>query len=409
MKKYFFFAVAALVAIAACTKVETAETPARRVSFNVGSYKAGTKADPSSKHALQGETESFSSKAFLHADAGSGMTVQNMFGASGETVTYNSSVPEWAPANEYFWPKASKSYVNFVSWYTKNAKAQFDATAVTELSMDWGTASAPVSIDSTDNILFADLAYNFKNNNNPATYTAVSGVTEGVPTLFHHALAKLAFNVKLKTATQSTKTIWDVEITEATLTVANNGYLALSIPAADTAGKSAATLPWKVESGTVAATSDTVGWKRPTSGSTNETIVEVGNGSGTAAFDTLKFTNFAPQTSSDLESDPQVFLAERTVMPQDLGSNVQFSLKFKISLFHANAGAKVGDAYSQEIVEIPVTDLKTLVPSIDNWKMNSKYIYNVTIDPVGKKVLFDPAVVDWAEVSSADTQIYPQP
>ena len=405
MKKFFFFAAAALVALAACSKVETVEIPARKIGFNVGTYKAGTKADPASKHALQGETESFSSKAFLHADAGSGMTVQDMFGTTGETVSFTAGTPNvWEPANEYFWPKAASSYINFVSWYSKNAKAQFSAAGVTEIAMDWGTTSSPVVIDSTDNILFADLAYNLKDNK--TDFISTSGVSEGVPTLFHHALARLQFNMKLKTETISTKTVWDVAIQEATLTVGNNGYLALAIPTADTTGKTATTIPWKV--GGVAATSDIVGWARPAS-PTNETIVEVGKGSGTEALAKLTFEGFAPKSSSDTATAPQVFLEERTVMPQTLGSTVQFSLKFKISLFHGNNGAKVGNAYSEEIVEIPATNLSTLVSSITDWKMNTKYIYNVTIDPVGKKVLFDPAVVDWAEVATADTQIYPRP
>ncbi|MCR5276481.1 MAG: fimbrillin family protein [Bacteroidales bacterium] len=407
MKKFFFFAAAALVALAACSKVDTVETPARKIGFNVGTYKAGTKADPSTKHALQGETNSFSSKAFLHADAGSGMTVQNMFGTTGETVSFTAGTPNvWEPSNEYFWPKAASSYINFVSWYSKNTKSQFSAANVTEISMDWGTNASPVTIDSTDNILFADLAYNLKENKKD--FITTSGVAEGVPTLFHHALAKLQFNMKLKTSTVSTKTIWDVAIQEATLTIANNGYLALAIPVADTANKTKTTIPWKV--GNDAATSDIVGWARPSTGSTNETLVET---SSTAANTTktlakLSFETFAPKSLSDTATTAQVFLAERTVMPQTLGSNVQFSLKFKISLFHGNNGAKVGDAYSEEIVEIPVTNLTTLVPSITDWKMNTKYIYNVTIDPVGKKVLFDPAVVDWAEVASTDTQIYSQ-
>ena len=408
MKKFFFFAAAALVALAACSKVETVEAPARKVSFNVGTYKAGTKADPSTKHALQGETNSFSSKAFLHADAGSGMTVQDMFVTTGETVSFTAGTPNvWEPANEYFWPKAEKSYINFVSWYSKNTKSQFSAANVTELTMDWGTNASPVTIDSTDNILFADLAYNLKENKKD--FITTSGVAEGVPTLFHHALAKLQFNMKLKTQTTSTKTIWDVAIQEATLTVGNNGYLALAIPAADTNGQRATTIPWKV--GGTAATSEIVGWARPSTGATNETITEVGHGSGTEGLVKLTFETFAPKSLSDTATAPQVFLAERTVMPQTLGSNVQFSLKFKISLFHDsnNDGTKDGAAYSEEIVEIPATDLTTLVSSITDWKMNTKYIYNVTIDPVGKKVLFDPAVVDWAEVYTPDTQIYPQP
>ncbi len=404
MKKFFLLAAAALVALTACTKMEVAnDAPARKISFNVGTFKAQTKADPSTMHALQGETTSFSSKAWLHANGAA--TGTDFFGA-GETISYDSSVPEWAPANEYFWPKAAESYINFVSWFATNSK---NPTTVTETSLQWGTTSAPVTIAKDDNILFADEAWKFSSNNNPATYTAVSSVAEGVPTLFHHALAKLQFNMKLKTVTKSEKSIWDVEIQTASLKIGNNGYLDLVNADPSTA---ATTVAWKV--GTAAATSDIVGWSRPST-ATLETIVETSSTASdvTKDFAKLSFENFAPKTLTDgkFESASQVFLAERTVLPQTLGETVKFAMTFKISIFHDadNDGNKDGAAYSEEIVTISETNLASLVSAITSWNMNTKVVYNVTIDPVGKKVLFDPAVVDWAENTSVDTQIYPQP
>ena len=404
MKKIFLLAAAALVALTACSKMEVAnDTPARKISFNVGTFKAQTKADPDTKKALQGETNSFSSLAWLHAN---GAATGTAFFGTGETITYNENVPEWAPSTEYFWPKSADSYINFVSWFATNSMAPSTAT---ETALNWGTASAPVTITKSDNILFADEAWRFSSNNNPATHTAVSGVAEGVPTLFHHALAKLQFNMKLKTTTQSTKSIWDVEIQTASLKIGNNGYLALTN--ADP-GTNNTTTAWKV--GTDAATSEIVGWARPSTESL-ETIVETSSSAEnvTKDFAKLKFETFAPKTLSDgkFESGSQTFLAERTVMPQTLGTTVKFAMTFKISIFHDadENGTKDGDAYSEEIVTISETNLATLVSSISAWNMNTKVIYNVTIDPVGKKVLFDPAVVDWATNSSIDTQIYPQP
>ena len=404
MKKFFFFAAAALVALAACSKVETIETPARKIGFNVGTYKAGTKADPATKHALQDETNSFSSKAWLHANGAAAGT--DFFG-TGETVSFTAGTPNvWEPSNEYFWPKAADSYINFVSWFATNSK---NPTTVSETALQWGTSAAPVTIAKDDNFLFADEAWRFSSNNNPATYTAVSGVSEGVPTLFHHALAKVQFNVKLKTTTQSTKTIWDVAIQTASLKIGKDGYLALTNADPSTA---ATTVAWKV--GSAAATSDIVGWARPSS-PTLETIVETSSTASdvTKDFAKLTFENFAPKTLTDgkYESAAQEFLAERTVLPQTLGTTVKFAMTFKISLFHDsnNDGNKDGAAYSEEIVTLTEENLATLVNTITAWNMNTKYVYNVTIDPVGKKVLFDPAVVDWATVTSVDTEIYPRP
>ncbi len=409
MKKYFVFAAAALVALAACSKVETDETPAKKISFNATTYVAQTKADPTTHHSLY-TTEgvsAFQSKAFLFADSdGDGdLDAQNMFGTAGETVTYSTTNHEWVPANEYFWPKAANSYINFVSWYSKNAKSQLVPAEITTAAMNWGTNSAPVTIVSDDNILFADVAWRFKDNVREDPTYGYDSVTEGVPTLFHHALAKLSFDMKLKTTTASTKTIWDVEIQEADLIIANNGYLPL-VNAAPS-GTASATSAWKV--GSDAATSGIVGW---TAGSSTETISEGSSATAsTTAFGKLLFENFAPKTLTDrkYESTSQVFLAERTVMPQTLGSTVKFMLKFKIKLFHDtnNDGTKDGAAYSEEVITITEQNLTALVSAPTSWNMNTKVKYTITIDPVGKIVKFDPAVVDWAENTAAETQVYP--
>ena len=419
MKKYFVFAAAALVALAACSKVETDETPAKKISFNAALYTAQTKADPGTNHSLNeavadgGEgVTAFKSKAFLHADAGSGMTTQHMFGTTGETISYNSGVPEWAPANEYFWPKAASSYINFVSWYTTNDDFITPAN-VSETQMDWGTSGSPITITGTDNILFANEALGYKDNTNNGTTYANDAVTSGVPTLFHHALAKIAFNVLVKTANTSTGTIWDVDVQSATLKVGNNGYLALINNAPAQSGTITQSLsPWKVgtdyATGTE-ATSAIVGWARPASGATTENVA------GTV----LNFTNFAPYDNDHKASASQVLIAERTVMPQFIGeagtpSNtygaVTFTITFKLSLFHANAShQKNGSAFSEEVITISETNLFDLVSTIGNWCMNTKYVYNITIDPVGNKITFDPAVVDWYVPTATERQVYPTP
>ena len=404
MKKYFILAAAALTVFAACTKVEVAETPAKKISFNATTYTAQTKADPGTTSSLYSEgVSAFNSKAFLHANGAAEGT--DFFGATGDTVRYIAGTPAvWEPILEYFWPKASDSYINFVSWYTKNAKAQLSASDITETAMNWGDTDHPVTIVANDNILFADEAWRFKDNVNPGTYR-YDDVAEGVPTLFHHALAKLAFNVKLSTTTQSTKTIWDVDIQTASLKIGNNGYLALTNEAP--AGTNAAISAWKV--GGSAATSEIVGWARPSS-PTLEQIVETTSEASdvTKSFVKCSFEGFAPKTDATKTTTSQVFLEERTVMPQTLGSTVKFAMTFTIKLYHDsdNDGAKDGAAYSEETITIAEQDLTDLVATPAAWNMNTKVTYNITIDPVGKKVLFDPAVVDWATVNTDDTQIY---
>ena len=152
MKKYFIFAVAAMAAMAACSKVETTDnTPGRKIAFEVANYAGQTKAaeDPAS---VLAETDNFKSKAWLHANGEA--TGTNFFGTAAdsyvETVTYNGS-NAWEPALEYFWPKGTGSYINFVSWFATNSKAP---STVSETVMEWGTSAAPMTIVTDDNIKY---------------------------------------------------------------------------------------------------------------------------------------------------------------------------------------------------------------------------------------------------------------
>ena len=415
MKKNLIIVAAAVLAFAACSKVDTLDNT-KKISFEVANYVTQTKAaeDP----VALTETDSFQSKAWLHANGAE--TGTNFFGSSSnsytETVTYNGT-DAWNPTLEYFWPKGAGSYINFVSWYATNSKTPSN---ISEVTMDWGTSASPLTIVADDNILVADEAWRYSDNvrNNP-TY-GYRSVTEGVPTLFHHALAKVAFNLCLKTKTASDKTIWDVKIKEVTLKVGNNGYLPLVNEAYKVNNAPATgTQPWKIGStystGS-ALTSANVGWSRPASGATLETIVEKEKNANdvTKAFEKPELT-LAPvgATASNPVTNTEgfvEFLAQRTVLPQIIdGGVVTFRMKFEIKIYHAENGAKVGDAYSTEDVEIEETNLFALVDGIDNWKMNTKYIYNVTIDPVGKKVTFDPAVAAWNEPTATEQEIYPLP
>ena len=423
MKKYFIIAVAALAASVACTKVETVDNrPDKKISFEIANYSGQTKADPATTSSIRTETgDAFKSKAWLHANGEA--TGTDFFGTSAnnfiETVSYLTASSTWEPELEYFWPKGAGSYVNFVSWFATNSKAP---STVSETVMNWGTDAAPMTIATDDNFLFADEAWRYRDNVGPAATYGKDGVTKGVPTLFHHALAKIAFNVRLSTVTASTKSVWDVDIQTVKLEVGNNGFLAL-VNADPNANQ---TNPWGLGTayveGTAAthATSENVGWTRPTTGATIETIVETG-GTGTEEFVAVQFENFKPTTATSTDpntsGDWQTLLAERTVMPQVIdGGVVTFKMTFYIRVFHAdasgnkaefdgNTGITDDDAFSTELITIE-KNLHELVGAIDDWKMNTKYIYNVTIDPVGRKVLFDPAVVDWAPTVTEEQEIY---
>lgn len=372
MKKYFIIlAVAALAASAACTKVEVIDnTPGQKISFAVANYVPQTRANVS----LIGETTSFSSKAFLHAVGVDG--VQNFFGENGETITANNAPnpSEWLPSHDYYWPKSKDSYINFVSWYD-NGAADAAKAVVTETSITWTNRT----IGTADNIMWADEAWHFnanveKNAEGDNGYW-FNSVTEGVPTLFHHALAKLCVKakaVKVQGGTNAANlTTWDVTLESINITnTYNAGTLALSN-----------TEP----SGTTPATQSYTGAAWTPTGTASG--ISMGN-------------------SQTLTTELVDVLEEQSVLPQTLGENAKLS--FTLHIITKYNGTK----YSEEKIPVEVA-LNTLKGTADDaaaiteWAMNTKYTYNIIVDPETSIVKFDPAVVDWVVVEYAPTYTVP--
>lgn len=191
MKKNVLIAILMMASLLqGCVKTEYAPTPDKEVTFAVGCYATQTKAGPESMLDVDGGVESFSSMGYLHAEGYESIS-QPLFGSAGETVKWDETNELWAPEHTYYWPKSPNSYVNFVSWYDKNGAPG----TVSETSLVWTIDGSTRSLAADDNIMFADEVWHYKQNNSPATY-GFDNVTEGVPTLFHHALAKMQFRIR---------------------------------------------------------------------------------------------------------------------------------------------------------------------------------------------------------------------
>ncbi|MBP5635918.1 MAG: hypothetical protein J6X25_00150 [Bacteroidales bacterium] len=388
MKKFFIIAVAALLASAACTKVETIDnTPARKISFQVGNYAAQTKAAVSFKD----ESESFKSRAFLHAegvDLNADYSVktdsyQEFFGNSGETIVWDGTNTLWKPqSHDYYWPKSSHSFVNFASWYgTVNGAARdptityaYDNTASAwKASLEWNFTA--VLGQATSNLLYADMAWRYSEQN-PTNGPHKDGVTEGVPTLFHHALAQI--NIKAyadDAASGENLTLSGSNPTDgvATWTIALKNAKITPIFAA----------------GTLSLTNTDPGTASTTQAWTGDWA-----GTGTAgdvAISDYNVTTVTKSTATDM-------VAASCVLPQTLGARVVLSFDLDITATYTNNAAT-----HHEIIpySIKLNDMGTTA-----WAQNTKYTYYLRIVPNQNKVLFDPAIAeDWATGTTVDQNI----
>ena len=323
MKKYFIIAIAALVAGTACSKVETVEAPAKKISFEVANYVPQTR---NSSLESEGYT-SFHTYAwyFPSADATAQAYMSN--------VEVKKGTSAWAPTADYYWPK--NGWINFYS---------FVGTALPTVSVsdDSKTITAKyenAEIKSTDNYMVADAALHYNQNVDAVTYdkklsdfdyatgnykyeTETDGAYTGVPTLFRHQLAKVAVIVKLKTteAKKSSNT-WKVEVLNTTdnpsnINPINKGTLTLK----NVDGAAAAnTTTWTTD-----------GWVASTTATDVEKI------------EFTKSLTLQPQAIKSTEDS--IAVAVRTVMPQ-VTSGVKFNFSYKIT-------ANNGSDYMTEIVKI---------------------------------------------------------
>lgn len=386
MKKYFIIAVAAVAAMAACSKVEANldNAPGNKITFQAANYATATKAGEVS---VLNDFTAFKCKAYLHAEGidlnadgtVNGTSFQNFFGADGETISVdNATTPtEWAPSHTYYWPKGTKSFVNFIGWYGKDGSGA-ESTPTITYAYD-GTASkykatlvwdyTSVAGNSTSNLLYADMAWRFKSNKNPAKY-GVSGASEGVPMLFHHALAQI--NVKayadgtvLTGAVEDANASWTIVLENPKITtVYNAGTLTLTN---EDPGTAATEQEW---TGSWAGTGST----------------------GNITASNLNVDKITKETANTLFN-------ATCVVPQTIGADVLLTFNMRITTTYKTNPANPN-------VELIPVSIKLNDMGTTAWALNTKYTYYLKIVPSQSVVLFDPALEDdWSEVEGTEQTI----
>ena len=343
MKKYTIIAVLMMASLmTGCVKTEFASVPDKKVTFSVGMYKPGTKT--ASILDVDG-IESFNSKGYLYSE-GFMDSYQNFFGAAGEVIYWNETDEEWAPSHPYYWPKGSGSYINFVSWYDKNGTPD----SVSETTLAWTIDGTGRVLAADDNIMFADEVWGYKQNDTPATY-GYDNVGDGVPTLFHHALAQLCVKVKASKLSDDGVT-WTITASNCQV---GGLYTAGSISLTTTEpAELPATSQWT-------GTWTTSGQKRTISGVTASTNI----------------------TTAGVDMFPM-----HSIIPQALGTSYLSFTYVVRTQYDANN-------YIEETAQTGNIRFSSFSNALTSWGMNKRVTYTVIINPENNEILIDPDVTDW--------------
>ncbi len=406
MKKLYTILAIAAVAAVGCSKTELADTPDVKIGFQVANYATQTKADAGGfLKELEDlgitENQAFKSNAYINADDGNGgHTFATFFE---ESIAWNATPKQWAPATkDYYWPKSPKSNIDFFSWYNYGVADPTLTYSGTDAKMAWTNVTIPAKAD----ILFADIAFHQVKNTTSAAPYGKDGVTEGVPTLFHHALAQVKFTAKIKddcyqiedSKNTGNYHFWEVKLSNvafAASKVHTNGTLTLTGADPDDSDAAASITPWTSAKWTNATSPAYVtdAWF--------QTPVALG-------------TTALTETAANLIPDTYMGNGYIAVRPQTIGDDVTLGLTMTITHKY---GTAIGSASPVSTETINVTVYAPTAPytatgiqlnkigSISAWEMNHKYTYNIIIDPSTNTILYDPAVEAWVEEPAATANI----
>jgi hypothetical protein len=441
MKKLFIIAAAALVASVACSKVETIATPDQEIGFQVASYLSQTKADSHGHTSFVDEltevgaaSNYFKSVAYIHAAQADGsVAAPALFFTAGdsgrETISYDGT-STWKPAHPYYWPKSPKSSISFFSWYDFEDKVTPSISGYTADGADVTLAWADRTVALKDNVMYADAAYHYKKNANGDQNHKLNDVTEGVPTLFHHALAKVRFTIaqnpmKEQDGSSDYYTFWDVTLSDVALSsgsIKTKGQLSLTETSKTTATTQGS---WTLPNPAI--------WDNPT-GAQVFLTTNLNNATG-AIFDTDvargvdSSSNPVLLTAAAKDLSGENFMANHyfTVLPQAIGNDVTLTFKYTIKQYYGTQAQydsnKASILISTETINVndygptvsgatygaPYTDngiqLNAITGAWANWLMNHRYVYNIIINPKSELILYDPAVEDWAAEDTVDQTV----
>lgn len=391
MKKYIILAAAAVMALAACSKVDNIGNE-KEITFEVAN-RLQTKANTVYSNGA------FGTYAWFTAVSGTTPAVSGSDHAPfmiNETVDKVSGV--WKTTqNTFYWPKTGS--IDFISYSPFDA-ASTNGTAnsnpaITQNSISYSSITAG-SVD----YMYADKAT--CSSNVDLVNDGVDSGFSGVPTIFRHALAKLSFKIKAPFVeytdpTTNTKTEWEITVTSAKI----SGF--------KTTGSCALTLN----------ATDNKTWDKPVTQVANPDY-DATDPNSVEYFEYNVWTNLSGSTAAQELVDATTFPdgivlttdaqdlnpANGFVIPQVLSADAQkLELVVKIKTTLSN-GLEIEENFN------PVLDIKDL-STLKAWEMNQNIVYTINLKPVlyvsdwdtpnDVVIRFDPAVADWDNVDASAT------
>ena len=347
MNKHIFYIAAACVALASCVKNEVrVNAPDQEITFQTVSTKAGAAFDKGHK---------FYSYAYF-LEKGKEWDTANNLSTDAKAYIKNAQIyydnqrgNYWAAADTYYWPKQGS--LTFFAWTDDTDAPSVGTGASVSCAPTTGIKITNYSVKENKNkdILVADIAKN-KTANESVTGRDWSN---GVPTVFRHALAKVEFKVNKKQAYPN------VTFKVKSITLNN-----VSTKGTFTQGSPTESWGWSGQD-----TPDTL----TVFSSTEGMEVTKTAGPGSAEFDAL--------TSTEDYS---------IVLPQNFNNDTP-----TLTIVYDIITSYITDhPVTEEVTETkPLKGIYKISEDTSGWECKKKYILGITLGL--NEIYWDPSVVDW--------------
>ena len=366
MKKLFFIAALAGVALVSCTKNEAKETAVQKeITFAtpvIGNLTKGIIDGPDFT-----ETK-FNVFGWYCADAANGgsdtyddtkataympdtqVTLNNSFDDTSETGT-----GAWFPANTYYWPKNGK--LTFDAYYPSDLTAFGSTAAVAcdkKAGISFSDIEVPVNLSDPTDLLYSSRRYD------QVASTGTIAKYDGVDINFKHALSAVYFTIKAK----DDETAAGVRIKSLTVSAYNEGNFTHGI------------------TGTTGAYTPKPKWTVDTS---------------VAPVDYEFITSTSWTDAKALTTGGETLSTYAILLPQTFDANVKITIEYYIAR---------GTDYTFSETKTYVLNNNyedTSANEISKWEMGKKYTYNFTFD--FNSVYFAAEVDNWTPVDMKPFEI----
>ncbi len=369
MKNKFIFAAAAALMVAAACSTTDDFTSRQEITFQVARHSQVTKVD-TTDYKTNYSNVPFGAYAWYKGVNASDNTTFMV----NQAVAYDSTHDRWAPSGTtYYWPKSGT--IDFICYspYTADGISA-PAPIISEDGIKY--PAWDVNANPDVDVMYADKVTGLSGNSTTYYYN-------GVPVLFHHALAKVSFQIKAayleKTADTGDKTRWEITVNSITVSdILTTGSLELSL-------------------------NPDGSWAKPANG------VWTADPSATTDLN-LDVSNLTALTTGTQNLDSNIY-----VLPQMLDGGQGVTMNVTIKTYRDQND---GNGEKLVLTETGV-DIPALLSggSLNSWGINQNvtYVFNITpslgsgtgvdLDGDGIEdmeptvVYFDPAVEDWQNIT----------